>query len=130
MGKAERQSQICGGLIDKGLAPNIVLGIGSYSYQMATRDTFGHAMKATWGVVNGQPRDIFKDPKTDRGSEKKSAKGLLQVYRDELGELRLLDQCSKEQESTGLLKDVFVDGKIVSESSLADIRKKLHGDSF
>jgi nicotinamide phosphoribosyltransferase len=35
-------------------------------------------MKATYGEVNGESIEIFKDPKTDSGT-KKSAKGLLKV---------------------------------------------------
>lgn len=53
----------------------IVLGIGSYTYQYVTRDTFGFAMKATWAEINGQPKDLFKKPKTDNGG-KFSIKGL------------------------------------------------------
>lgn len=126
----ERQEQICKGLIANKFAPNIVLGIGSYSYQMTTRDTFGHAMKATWGVVNGQPRDIFKNPKTDRGSEKKSAKGLLQVFRDEYGDLRLKDQCTPAEEEGGLLRTVFENGRLFNQTDLAAVRYELHRDTF
>ncbi|RVR64787.1 hypothetical protein, partial [Citrobacter freundii] len=45
-----------------------------------TRDTFGFAMKATWGEVDGKDRTIFKEPKTDNGL-KRSARGLLRVTR-------------------------------------------------
>ena len=34
-------------------------------------------MKATSGMVNGERRDVFKNPKTDSGT--KTAKGLLRV---------------------------------------------------
>ena len=47
----------------------------------ATRDSQGGAVKATHVVVNGESRDIFKDPITDDGV-KKSAKGYLRVYQD------------------------------------------------
>ena len=42
---------------------------------------FGMDMKATWGQVNGEAREIFKDPVTDDGT-KKSAVGRLRVERD------------------------------------------------
>jgi nicotinamide phosphoribosyltransferase len=126
----ERQDQIINGLMKKGFAPETVLGIGSYSYQFVTRDTFGFAMKATWGQVNGEPREIYKDPKTDKGSEKKSAKGLLAVYLDDFGKMRLYDQCTRQQERGGMLTPVFEDGKILRTDSLADIRYRLHGDNF
>jgi Nicotinic acid phosphoribosyltransferase len=78
----DRCRDICENLKQKGFAStNIVFGIGSYTYQYVTRDTFGFAMKATHGIVNGQPVDIYKDPITDDGV-KKSAKGLLCVNND------------------------------------------------
>lgn len=50
--------------------------LGSYTYQYKSRDSPGFAMKATWCQVNGEGREIFKDPKTDDGT-KKSLKGLI-----------------------------------------------------
>lgn len=64
----ERQDQILKRLEAKGFsASNLVLGIGSFTYEYVTRDTFGFAMKATWCQVNGEEREIFKDPITDNG---------------------------------------------------------------
>jgi len=52
----ERAAQICERLKAKGFAStNVVLGIGSYTYQYNTRDTFGFAMKATYGEVLNVP---------------------------------------------------------------------------
>lgn len=61
---------------------NMVFGIGSYTYEYVTRDTFGFAMKATAIERNGEIIPIFKDPKTDSGL-KKSRKGILAVYKAE-----------------------------------------------
>ncbi|HEV2482640.1 MAG TPA: nicotinate phosphoribosyltransferase [Puia sp.] len=121
-----RQLAILEGLQRKGFASyNVVLGIGSYTYEYVTRDTFGFAMKATYGEVNGVGRDIFKDPKTDDGT-KKSAKGLMQVYRDPAtGKLALKDQCSWEEEAQGELKPVFRDGKLLVDWTLAEIRQRV-----
>jgi nicotinamide phosphoribosyltransferase len=122
----ERQLAILEGLKKKGFASyNVVLGIGSYTYEYVTRDTFGFAMKATYGEVNGVGRDIFKDPKTDDGT-KKSAKGLMQVYRDPAtGKLALKDQCSWEEEGRGELKTVFKDGKLMVDWTLEEIRERV-----
>tara|TARA_R110000868_G_scaffold411614_2_gene705917 strand:+ start:1460 stop:2947 length:1488 start_codon:yes stop_codon:yes gene_type:complete len=120
----ERAEQIVKRLAEKGFASgNVVLGIGSFTYQYATRDNFGFAMKATSGVVNGERRDIFKDPKTDSGI-KKSAKGLLRVER-EGDTLVLHDQQTEAQESQGLLNTVYEDGKLIRNVSLADIRERI-----
>ena len=63
------------------------------------------------------------DPKTDSGT-KKSAVGLLRVER-EGGDYVLHDRQTPEQEAGGLLQDVFVDGKLVREHTLAEIRARL-----
>lgn len=116
-----RAKEIIDKLKAKGFASvNVVFGIGSYTYNYNTRDTFGFAMKATYGVINGNPIDIFKDPKTDSGI-KKSAKGLLRVNSD----LTLSQQVTKEEEKEGLLQTVFLNGKIIRQESLSEIRKRL-----
>jgi len=124
-----RQLAILEGLKLKGFASyNVVLGIGSYTYEYVTRDTFGFAMKATYGEVNGVGRDIFKDPKTDDGT-KKSAKGLMQVFRDpQTGKLALKDQCTWDEEAQGELKTVFRDGKLVKDWSLEEIRRTINSN--
>lgn len=120
----ERQKEILWKLQTKGFASsNIVLGIGSYTFQYVTRDTHGLAMKATSVVVNGERRDIFKEPKTDNGT-KKSAKGLLMVA-NEGGKYRLIDGVSLEQEERGCLETVFLDGKLTKQTSLSEIRERV-----
>lgn len=117
----ERCWSICNRMEQMGFAStNVVFGIGSYTYQYVTRDTFGFAMKATYGEVNGEPRIIFKDPKTDNGM-KKSAKGLLHVTED----LKLIENVTPELEKTGALKTVFLNGVCVGSVSLSTIRDKL-----
>ncbi|GAO43194.1 nicotinate phosphoribosyltransferase [Flavihumibacter petaseus] len=126
----ERQQDILEGLKQNGFASyNVVLGIGSFTYEYVTRDSYGFAMKATYGEVNGEGREIFKDPKTDDGT-KKSAKGLMQVYRnEETGKLELKDQCSWEEEAQGELVTVYRDGKLIVDFSLADIRQRVIGQA-
>jgi len=121
----ERAERILSRLAAKGFASsNIVFGIGSYTYQYNTRDTFGMAMKATYGVVQGEGREIFKDPKTDDGT-KKSAKGLLRVEKKEDGDYVLFDQQTAEQEKMGELRTVFKNSQMVNEVTLSQIRKNL-----
>ena len=113
--------RICERLKEKGFSStNVVYGIGSFTYQYVTRDTFGFAVKATYGQVNGVEKAIFKDPKTDNGL-KKSAKGLLKVNKD----YTLSDEITKDQEKEGLLSTVFLNGKLMKETSLKLIRSKL-----
>jgi nicotinamide phosphoribosyltransferase len=121
-----RQLAILEGLKRKGFASyNVVLGIGSYTYEYVTRDTYGFAMKATFGEVNGIGRAIFKDPKTDDGT-KKSAKGLMAVHRDPTtNALELKDECTWAEEAEGELKTVFLDGKLLVDLSLSAVRANL-----
>jgi nicotinamide phosphoribosyltransferase len=120
----ERAEAILRLLESKGFASgNIVFGVGSFTYQYATRDNLGFAMKATSGVVHGQRRDIFKHPKTDSGT-KKSAKGLLRVEKEKVT-LVLYDQQTEEQEKQGELECVFLNGELKRVTSLQSIRKKI-----
>lgn len=121
----ERAQAILEGLEAKGFASgNIVFGVGSYTYQYTTRDSLGFAMKATSGIVNGERRDIFKDPKTDSGT-KKSAKGLLRIER-EGDNFVLYDQQTEEQETQGVLECVFLDGDLLQSVTLSEIRQRLN----
>ena len=122
----ERAEQICQRLHDKGFAStNVVLGIGSFTYQFNTRDTFGFAMKATSVVVNGERREIFKDPITDDGI-KKSAKGLVKVDLVE-DEYVLVDQISVIEEEQGELQIIYKNGEFLNQVSLEEIREQVNG---
>jgi len=139
----DRAEQIFTRLEAKGFAStNIVLGVGSFTYQFNTRDTFGFAMKATYVEIkehfrtvkdeNGNythseeiiiGREIFKDPITDDGI-KKSAKGLLRVVGDETCML-LEDQCTWDDEATGKLKVIYNNGQFENQTTLTEIRERL-----
>lgn len=122
----QRAQDILQRLADKGFASgNVVFGIGSYTYQYNTRDTFGFAVKATYGEVDGVGRELFKDPKTDSGT-KKSARGLLRVDLVD-GEYVLKDQVTREEEQGGELRVVFEDGELYNYEGLDVIRKRLLG---
>lgn len=107
---------------------NVVFGVGSYTYQMNTRDTFGTAMKATATAVETDGVEeffeIYKDPATG-DKLKKSAKGLLYVGRDENGEFFHEDQVSVEQEATGELRTRVKDGFFYNLDNIKIIRDRL-----
>lgn len=117
----QRAEEILFKLAQKGFASsNIVFGVGSFTYTYVTRDTYGFAVKATAGIVDGEYRAIFKDPKTDSGT-KKSLRGFLGVYKDDQGNLRVLDDLDTEPRDD-LLEVVFKDGDLLREQSLEEIR--------
>ena len=122
----DRAEQICQRLSAKGFATtNVVLGIGSYTYQFNTRDSFGFAMKATSVVINGERKEIFKDPITDDGV-KKSAKGLVRIDLED-GEYVLRDEVSEEEENKGELKVIYENGRLENNVTLQTIRSRING---
>lgn len=121
-----RAEEIMKRLKDKGFSSeNIVLGVGSVSYQLVTRDSYGFAMKATYAEINGNELELYKDPKTDNGT-KKSARGLLRVEKAG-NDFVLHDKQTKEQEALGELRIVFEDSALLKETSLSEVRKILLG---
>lgn len=125
----ERADEICKLLMEKGFAStNIIFGIGSYTYQYNTRDTFGFAVKSTMCVINGKEIMIFKDPKTDDGT-KKSMKGVVAVVSDGNGSIKGIDGLtlkeSKEMGDRDLLRSIFCDGELLVDESLATIKGRL-----
>ena len=120
----ERAEAICDRLAQKGFASsNIVLGIGSYTYQHVTRDTFGFALKSTWCMINGVERAIYKDPVTDLNHMKKSLTGKVVVQRDKQGELMVVDHLTDDQwvelvnDGHDVMEPVFRDGLLLREES-------------
>lgn len=138
----ERCESICSHMKEQGWAiENVVFGVGSFSLQYKTRDSQGWAYKATYGEIDGKPIMIYKDPKTDRESGhamKKSQKGRVSVYKNEDGELDFKDglypgmvtTCDIKPWDLNLLQPIFVDGKMIKEENLNDIRQRLHGGKF
>ena len=132
----ERATKIAKRLEEKGFATtNIVFGIGSFSYQYHTRDTFGFAVKATAATVNGEERMLFKDPKTDDGT-KRSQRGRIVVspktpnfnhllWRDGLTEK---EQAQLEQDGWNALQTVYENGQLLVDDSLETIRKRLRAE--
>lgn len=118
----ERQQQIIDRLKSKGFVPNVVLGVGSFTYQYVTRDTNGSAVKCTWVDSDQGSVNVMKDPATDKS--KKSACGLLRVELEN-GKYVLYDKQTPEQEKQGELKTVFLNGKLTRETSLEEIRKRV-----
>lgn len=133
----ERQIQIYDRLAAKGFAStNIVLGVGSYTYQMNTRDTLGFAAKGSWFEVKeevGQTVDtlepiykyesynIYKDPITDSG-DKKSLKGRVAVTDD----FQVITECDEETENTGILRVIYEDGIFHNTQTLEEIRTNIN----
>lgn len=135
----ERQVQIYERLAAKGFAStNIVLGVGSFTYQYNTRDTLGFAAKGAWfeveellyhedGQINMAVKtgyDIYKDPVTDDGT-KKSLKGKQVIFLDDNLEYYCVGQCDDETEERGILQVIYEDGKFFNQVTLNEVRERL-----
>lgn len=128
----DRCEQICEKLKAKGFAStNMVYGIGSFTYQYNTRDTFGMALKSTHIIVDGEAKNIFKDPITDTNKIKKSQKGLVDVVKRANGSIEYID-AEKIENGEGMaegdfsiLQTIFYNGSLFNEQSLSNIRAKV-----
>lgn len=122
-------ADICARLKQKGFAStNIVFGIGSYTYQHVTRDTFNQAIKSTYSVINGKEKMLFKDPKTGNGM-KRSQRGMVAVVDDGLGSIKVVDNLTltdKLNINNDLLITKFVNGDIYNYQSIDDIKAKMN----
>lgn len=120
----ERCEEITRLLTSQGFVPNIVLGVGSFTYQYNTRDTLGIAVKATYAEVNGEGRAIFKDPKTVGDIPKKSAKGLLAVWTQEHG-YYLQEEATWDDVIQCAFQPVFRNGVLLRDDSIEAIRERI-----
>src|SRR5581483_11569442 len=120
-----RAKEIMDRLKAKGFASiNVVFGIGSYTYQYNTRDTFGFALKSTACVINGKEKQIFKNPKTDDGI-KKSQKGKVAVWKDANGKINYTDGLTLDHEMSGdMLVPIFENGKILNATTFEEVRAR------
>ncbi len=127
----ERADDILGGIVnDLKLSPfNMVFGIGSYTYEYVTRDTYGWAMKATAARINGGVVPIFKKPVTDDGG-KFSHRGILAAYRtEESTEDRpdhfLVQNATEDQLENCAYEKVFLDSELLVDPTFDQIRKRV-----
>lgn len=109
---------------------NIVFGVGSFTYEFNTRDTFGIAVKATGCFIDDYEIMVSKEPKTD--PSKRSAKGFIKVVRKD-GILHQVDNISFEEinDEDNLLQPIFRNGNVLipqvngRDEDFNDIRARL-----
>ena len=98
-------------------ADNIAFGMGGGLLQAPNRDDFRFAMKASAICVDGEWRDVYKDPVTDVG--KRSKMGRLALSRDfETVRVEELDG------RVNLLEVVFRNGRLLKDYGFDEIRDK------
>lgn len=103
-------------------ADNLAFGMGGALLQKMDRDTLSFAFKCSAVRVNGEWRDVFKDPTTD--SAKVSKRGRLKLIVDG-GNFTTV---SESEEGEDQLKTVWRNGQELVLPSFTEIRSRV--DSF
>lgn len=104
-------------------ATNIAFGMGGQLLQGLNRDTLKFAMKCSSIVVNGESRDVFKDPVTDHG--KKSKAGRLDLVKWSNGNwqtVTLPDGLIASEFSA--MKTVYENGELLVDDTFESIRNR------
>ena len=118
---------------------NVIFGVGAFCFTamfeddktiVNTRDTWGVAMKATYGKFDDKELMIYKDPITDTNKLKKSHKGLIFVEKDgdnfKATDGFLYDAYYEYMQThESAMRAVFIDGKMCNRESFTIIRERL-----
>ena len=102
---------------------NVAFGMGGGLLQKVNRDTLSFAMKASAIRINGDWRDVYKQPVTDSG--KNSKRGRLAVIRD-AGAIKTIREDALSWESN-LLRPVFRHGELLVDDGFDTVRARSNG---
>ena len=100
-------------------ADNVCFGSGGGLLQKVDRDTFKFALKCSSLSVNGEERDVIKDPITDPG--KRSKAGRLKLVRNPDNTFATVRE---DDPRPNELVTVFHNGEVTQRYSFADIRRR------
>ena len=100
---------------------NCAFGMGGALLQIVNRDTQKFATKCSDVVVNGEHRDVFKDPIDDHG--KASKRGRLELIMDLGGDISTVPQSDVLNgcDDIMLLHEVFRNGEVLIRHDMKDI---------
>lgn len=102
-------------------ADNITFGMGGALLQQLNRDTQKFAFKSSSITVNGQDRDVFKDPV--EGHDKVSKRGRLALrFREGKWSTERIERGATGKDDW--LRPVFRDGDVLARHTVADIRDR------
>lgn len=103
---------------------NIAFGMGGALLQHMNRDTFKFAMKASYATINGEGRDVFKQPVSDSG--KGSKPGILKLVRNTDGSFETVRKDSDDRPDQ--LVTVFRNGELLVDLPFSEVRCKQNFD--
>lgn len=101
-------------------ADNIAFGMGGALLQQLNRDTQKFAFKCSSIVVNGEDREVFKDPV--EGHDKASKRGRLALYQTR-GKW-YTGRTGNGDAPGDVLEPVFKDGEVLLQFNVKDVREK------
>ncbi|RCN48735.1 nicotinate phosphoribosyltransferase, (NAPRTase) family [Ancylostoma caninum] len=104
---------------------NVVFGAGGALLQRIDRDTQKCAFKCSHVIVNGEHRDVYKNPATDEG--KRSKKGYLTLVRNASGNLETVQE-GQGDPAKDLLQTVFENGHLLVDWTLEEVRERAEID--
>jgi nicotinamide phosphoribosyltransferase len=118
-------------ILDKALgagfsATNLAFGMGGALLQGLNRDTQKFAMKCSSITVNGEERDVFKDPKTDHGKISKAGRlDLIQLgVQDDFEYVTVKIEYGKVAWNNSVMRTVYENGELLVDDTLETIRKR------
>lgn len=100
-------------------ADNIAFGSGGGLLQKLNRDTQKFAFKCSYALVDGQPRNVFKQPITDNGKTSKA--GLIKLIKEN-GKLITVPE---NYPGDNVLQTVYLNGIIQKEQTFQQIRDRV-----
>ena len=113
--------------IDRGISvSNLAFGMGGGLLQNVNRDTCKYAMKASAVQINGEWRDVYKDPITDQG--KKSKRGRQAVINVD-GAYRAVPLADLHKSGMdprcNLLRPIYRNGTLLVDENWTTIRERV-----
>lgn len=103
-------------------ADNVTFGMGGALLQGINRDTLKFAMKCSAIKVNGEWRDVYKDPVTDSG--KTSKKGLLKLVRENNTFTTVNHYVDSFNTLADELRIVYLNGELIVDDNFECIRSR------
>jgi nicotinamide phosphoribosyltransferase len=102
-------------------ADNITFGSGGGLLQKLNRDTLKFAFKCSSVVVDGEQRDVYKDPITDTG--KSSKRGRLKLITKAGAHGPVFETVAESDPGDDLLRTVYLNGEVTREYDFEAVRR-------
>ncbi|MDO5653135.1 MAG: nicotinate phosphoribosyltransferase [Brachymonas sp.] len=101
-------------------AENVAFGMGGGLLQQLNRDTMKFAMKCSAVQVDGQWREVYKDPVGDHS--KASKRGRITLAQRPDGSVQTVRESELPPDAKDLLRPVFENGQILVQDTLDTVR--------